>query len=110
MTSRLVSPNIRWLRGTRAATSHTVVLEELQLHSDFARAMGAKNPDDTAGEEHLPFMQTAGEITYRESALAATESWIGSAAASRIRSRSQLYAGNLRGRMPPYIHTIQRPW
>src|ERR1700676_3970472 len=98
MTSRLVSPNIRWLRGTWAAASHAVVLEEPQLQSDFARAMGAKNPDDAAAEAHLPFMQNAGEITYRESALAATVSWIGSAAASRIRSRSQLCAGNLRGR------------
>ena len=97
MTSRLVSPSIRWLRGTRAVTSHAVVLEEPQLHSDFARATGAKNPDDAAAEAHLPFMQTAGGITYRESALAATVSWIGSAAASRIRSRSQLCVGNPRG-------------
>jgi hypothetical protein len=97
MTSRLVSPNVHWLRGTRAVTSHAVVLEEPQLQSEFARAMGAKNPDDTATEAHLPFIQTAGEITYRESALAATVSWIGSAAASRIRSRSQLCVGNLRG-------------
>ncbi len=97
MTSRLVSPNIRWLRGTRAVTSHAVVLEEPQLHSDFARTMGAKNPDDTAAEAHLPFMQNTEEITYRESALAATVSRIGSAAASRIRSRSQLCVGNLRG-------------
>jgi hypothetical protein len=96
MTSRLVSPNIRWMRTLRAAASHTVVLEEPQLHSDFARAMGAKNPDDTAAEAHVPLMQPAEEITYRESALAAIVSWIGSAAACRIRSRSQLYVGNLR--------------
>jgi hypothetical protein len=57
MTSRLVLPNIRWLRGARAVASHTVVLEEPQLHGDFARAMGAKNRDDTAVEVHLPFMQ-----------------------------------------------------
>jgi hypothetical protein len=74
MTSRLVSPNIRRLRGARAVASHTVVLEEAQLHSDFARAMGAKNPDDTAAEAHLPLMQNAEEITYRESSLAATVS------------------------------------
>jgi len=98
MTSRLVSPNIRWLRGTRPVAGDIVVLEEPQLHSDLAHAMGAKNPDDTAAEAHLAFMQTAGEITYKESALAATVSWIGSAAPSRIRSRSQLCAGNLRGR------------
>ena len=60
MTSRLLWPKIRWLRGTRAVASHTAVLEEPQLHSDFAPAMGAKNPDDTA---HLPFMQNAEEIT-----------------------------------------------
>jgi hypothetical protein len=72
MTSRLVSPNIHWLRTMRAVGSHTVVLEEPQLHSDFARAMGAKNPDDTAAEAHVPFMQNAEEITYRESSLAAT--------------------------------------
>jgi hypothetical protein len=56
MTSHLVSPNVHWLRGTRAVTSHAVVLEEPQLQSEFARAMGAKNPDDTATEAHLPFM------------------------------------------------------
>ncbi len=71
MTSHLVSPNIRWPRGTRVVASHTVVLEEPQLHSDFARAMGARNSDDTAAETHLPFMQNAEEITYRESSLAA---------------------------------------
>jgi hypothetical protein len=97
MTSGLVSPNIRWLRGARAVASRTVVLEEPQLHSDFARAIGAKNPDDTTAETHFPCMQNADEITYRESALAATVSWTGSAAASRIRSRSQLCVGNLRG-------------
>lgn len=74
MASRLISPNIRWLRGTRAVASHTVVLEERQLHSDFARSMRAKNPDDTAAEAYLPFMQDAEEITYRESSLAATVS------------------------------------
>ena len=74
MASRLILPNIRWLRGTRAVVSHTVVLEEPQLHSDFARAMRAKNPDDTAAEAHLPFMQNGEEITYRESSLAATAS------------------------------------
>ena len=97
MTSRLISLSIRWLRGTRPVTRYIVVLEEPQIHSDFARATGAKNPDHTAAEAHLLFRQTAGEITYRESALAATVSWIGSAAANRIRSRSQLCDGNLRG-------------
>ena len=65
MTSRLVPPNIRWLRDTRAVTSHAVVLEEPHLHSDFARATGAKNPDDTAAEAHLPFMQTTGDHLQR---------------------------------------------
>jgi len=36
--------------------------------------MRAMNPDDTAAEAYLPFMQNAEEITYRKSSLAATVS------------------------------------
>ena len=56
MASRLISPSVRWLRGTRPVASHIAVLEEPQLHSDFAHATGAKNPDDTASKVQLPFM------------------------------------------------------
>jgi len=34
--SRLISPNVRWLRGTRPVTGLILVLEEPQLHNDFA--------------------------------------------------------------------------